>query len=70
VRPAWRLFRLYYRGGSEHILQLSDFFLAQMGDVLTEGVRFHISLARGEWGMVGLAILHSANVIRATTAGV
>ena len=38
VRPAWRLFRLYYRGGPENIPQMSDFFLPQMGEVLKEGV--------------------------------
>jgi hypothetical protein len=32
------LFRLKYRGAQEHIPQRSDFFLPQMGDVLTEGV--------------------------------
>ena len=47
VSPAWRLFRLYSRGGSEHIPQMSDFFLPQMGDVLTEGVCFDTSPARG-----------------------
>jgi hypothetical protein len=52
-RPAWRLFRLYYRVGPEYIPQMSDFFLHQMGDVLTEGVCFDTRLARGEWGMVG-----------------
>ena len=49
-RPAWRLFRLYYRGGPEHIPQMSDFFLHQMGDVLTEGVCFDTRLARGNGG--------------------
>ena len=38
MRPAWRLFRLYYRGGPENIPQMSDFFLPQMGEVLKEGV--------------------------------
>jgi hypothetical protein len=52
---------------------MSDFFLLQMGDVLTEGVCFDTSLARGEWGMVGLAIAilrRSAWAILAMTAGV
>ena len=38
MRPAWRLFRLYYRGDPENIPQMSDFFLPQMGEVLKEGV--------------------------------
>src|SRR5215203_5280969 len=49
-RPAWRLFRLYYRGGPEHIPQMSDFFLHKMGDVLTEDVCFDTRLARGNGG--------------------
>jgi len=46
-RPALRLSRLWYRGGLEHIPQVSDFLLPQMADVLTEGVCFDTDLVRG-----------------------
>jgi hypothetical protein len=34
------LIRLYYRGASEHIPQMGDFFLPQMDDVFAEGLCF------------------------------
>jgi hypothetical protein len=46
----------------ERILHMGDLFLPQMGDVLRERVCFDTSLARGEWGMVGLAIPHSVKI--------
>jgi hypothetical protein len=46
----------------ERILHMGDFFLPQMGDVLTEGACFETSLVRGEWGLTKTTIPHSAKV--------
>jgi len=40
------------QGDGCDVYHVREVFLPQMGDVLTEGVCFDTSLARGEWGIL------------------